>query len=167
MIKPLSVQHEFSLIWSRDPAVNLPEPEPDATDEKRLEVIKEAARLFNLARDTGDYRSIVREGQTPTTFSFKDPSRGEWGWIYGEQQHSSVYGRPLSEPEFTDLIFRVAVRGVVNFGEHKVTRKRNAHGVWLADESIIEAIFDNCGPGPIVEFVGFILSRAGAARPLS
>lgn len=153
MIKPPSLQADFTLIYSEDPALSLPE---DA-DER--------ARVLKTASETGHWPLI--DGEKPTLFHFHDLSRQEISWIYGEQGHSSVYGRPLSAPEFTDLIFRVAIRKVDNFGEHKIARARTTAGIWLADAKIVDVICRACGPGPIVEFASIVLKRAEGVRPLS
>ncbi len=154
MIKPPSVQREYTLVWSGDPALSL--PEDDA----------ERARVLSEARLTGNWSPLIAEGQQPTMFHFKDLTRAEFGWWDGERGHSSRHNRPLGALEMCDLAIRLALRSVDNFGTHKVTRKQ--HGpVWLCDDSIINAINDQAGTGPLIEFADVVLERAAnPIRPL-
>lgn len=151
MIKPQSVQREYTLIFSGDPALVLPEDE-EARD-----------RLLKQARETGDWAPLIAEGQEPTLFHFRDLTRTEVGWWDGERSHSSRHDRPLSALEASDLALRIALRGVVNFGKHKVIRRQHGN-VWLADESIIDAISNEAGSAPLMEFANVVLERA--ANPL-
>ncbi len=156
MIKSPSIQHEFSLVWSGDPALSLPEK----TDENA----EERTRIIEAAQATGVWP--IAEGQQPTLFHFKDPSRTDLGWWDGERTFSAKLQRPLSSIEASDLILRLTLRGVDNFGKHKVSRRQ--HGpVWLADESIINAISDEAGHEPLAEFASVILERVrNPIRPL-
>jgi len=154
VIKAPSIQHEYTLVWSGDPALSLPE---DA---------EEAARVLRLARETGDWSPLIIEGQQPTLFHLKDPTRTELAWWDGERSHSALLERPLSALEASDLILRIALRSVDNFGKHKVSRKQYG-AMWLADDAIINAINAEAGPGPLVEFASIVLERAAnPIRPL-
>jgi len=154
MIKAPSITREFTLCWSGDPALALPE---DA---------EERARVLKQARETGNWSPLIIEGQQPTLFHFKDLTRAEFGWWDGERSNSARLGRPLGALEASDLVLRLALRGVDNFGTHKVARKQ--HGaVWLCDVDIINAISDQAGSGPLVEFAEIVLERAAnPIRPL-
>ena len=154
MIKAPSIQHEFTLVFSGDPALSLPE-DPD-----------ERARVLKVARETGNWAPLIIDGQQPTLFHFKDLTRSEFGWWDGERCHSARLGRPLGALEASDLVLRLALRTVDNFGKHKVSRKQ--HGpVWLADSDIINALNEEAGSGPLVEFAEIVLERAASPiRPL-
>ena len=154
MIKAPSIQHEYTLVWSGDPALSLPE---DPT---------ERARVLDDVRLRGDWPSITVEGQQPTLFHFKDLTRAEFGWWDGERSNSARLGRPLGALEASDLVLRLALRSVDNFGTHKVTRKQHGQ-VWLCDVDIINAINDQAGAAPLIEFAEIILERAAnPIRPL-
>ena len=150
MIKPPSIQNEYTLIYSGDPALNLPEDE--------------AARDHALAqaRQTGDWRALVREGETPTLFHFGQITRTQRDWIVGEMQR-----RQLSAPELDALIIRVALRRIVGLGAHKVERaKHQAAGFHLADAETIDAL-ENVSAALIPELSGVVWERAtNPLRPL-
>lgn len=154
MIKPPSLQSGFSLVWSKDPALKLPE-DPD-----------EAARALKVATETGNWSSLIADGQQPSVFHFEALTRRELGWWDGERRHSQIHARPLSPIEANDLLIRIALRSVDNFGPHKVERTAAAGGVpGLADEKIIEVI-NTAAPSALAEFADAIIERSRGPRPL-
>ena len=153
MIKPPSLIHEFSLVYSEDPALDLP------SDPAERE------RALKVARETGKWP--IREGQQPTMFHFRDLTREAIGWWRGECGHSTALGRPLSDVEFNDLLVRIALRGIDNFGSLKVERKQVSKGIHLVNRDVIEAIYE-AAPRALGEFFDVIFVRMGERlRPLS
>jgi len=157
MIKAPSIQHEYSLIFSGDPALILPaDPE-------------EKARLIRVAQETGDWKGLLGDEQ-PTIFQFRNLSRTQLGWFEGERNSCSwLNGRPLSGRESDDLMVRLALRGVENFGKHKVSFAR-INGQSIATSDIIDAIHDEANPhgeAVIGELAGIVTERAlQQIRPL-
>ena len=153
MIKPPSLVSDFTLVWSHDPALDLPsDPE-------------ERARLLKLARETGNWP--LRDGHAPTLFHFRDLSREEIGWWRGECASSTIYGRPLSDVEQTDLLIRLTIRGADNFGKVKTERKNAAKGIQLAPMEFIEALHA-AAPTALGEFADVLIERMREhIRPLS
>jgi hypothetical protein len=154
MIKAPSVQREYTFIWSGDPALSLP------TDDD------ERARVLKVSRDTGDWSPLVAAGKQPTLFTLAHLSRTEIGWWEGERSNSPRNGgRPLSSMEASDLLVRLALHSVENFKGS--VQRRNAGPVSLADESIINAIFEKFGAGALAELADAIVERAlNPIRPL-
>lgn len=156
MIKAPSLQNEYSLIYSGDPALSLPESEEDR------------ALALKVARETGDWSKLLTGTELPTVFHCGQIKRTERDWILGEVQHSSTLGRPLSAVEMDALVLRVALRKIDGFGSHKVERlKHGASGVWICKPDIIDAIHAEAGHDVIPELAGAIWERATAPlRPL-
>ena len=157
MIKPFSTQHEYTLVFSGDPSLSLPE---DA---------EEKALALKNARDTGDWSKIMSpSGDPPTRFHCAPISRSQRDWIIGEVSHSAVLDRPLSAVEMDALVIRVALRRVDGFGSHKVERVQyRPHGHWLAKPEILDAIHDEAGQDVIPELAGAIWERTtNPIRPL-
>lgn len=150
MIKPPSIQTEYTLIYSGDPALNLPEDE--------------AARdhALSQARQSGDWRALIREGESPTLFHFGQITRTQRDWIVGEMQR-----RQLCAPELDALIVRVGLRRIENLGPHKVTRTKSAAaGFHLVDEDTINTL-ENLSAALIPELSGVVWERAtNPLRPL-
>lgn len=104
MIRPPSNQNYRDAFWSGDPAfVQLA---PNATDEQ-----KEAhARLWQVAKETGNYSGLIIQGQTPTKFVFK-PMAGE---TYFALQDDLIAGR-VGMLVATSIAFRATIIEVVGF----------------------------------------------------
>lgn len=151
MIKAPSLQTGFALVWSKDPALKLPEDPA------------EAERVLAIGRDTGNYP--IADGQQPSVFHFEALSRHELGWWDGERRHSSIYGRPLSPIEANDLLVRIALRRVDNFGAVTVERA-TIGGIGIADARVIEVI-NIAAPSALAEFADAIIERSRGPRPLS
>lgn len=128
MIKAPTIQGDYSLVWSGDPALNLPDPG------------EERDRVLTIARETGRWTDLVVTGQAPTVFHFKRLPKSVFDWIIGEHQHSSIYGRPLSQVEGYSLFFRCALKSIENWGEHGKFKPTSMGGVTMAPESIVDAI---------------------------
>jgi hypothetical protein len=155
MIKAQSLIRESPFIWSRDPALTLP-ADP-----------AEAERVLKVARDTGDYRALVQGDEQPTVFHVRHLTRSQFAWWIGEREHSSIYGRPLSGAESDDLLVRLALRRVENFGKHEVKfYKYQGHSLVTAE--FIDAIHEEAGEAG-VDLLGdltrFVIERM-SLRPL-
>ena len=150
MIKPPSIQSEYTLIYSGDPSLNLPEVEA------------ERDHALSQARQSGDWRALIREGEQPTLFQFGQITRTQRDWIIGEMQR-----RELSPPELDALIVRVALRRIDGLGSHKVVRARHqAAGFHLADEDTLN-LLDSISAAIIPELSGAAWERAtNPLRPL-
>jgi hypothetical protein len=157
VIKAPSSQHEYSLIYSGDTALKLPEDE------------ESKAHALKVARDTGDWTRLIdaSNGQ-PTVFHCAQITRTQRDWIIGEVAQSSTLNRPMHGVEMDALVLRVALRKIDNFGAHKVVRLQNrATGIWLAKTEILDAIHDEAGPDVIPELAEAIWERAAnLIRPL-
>ncbi len=105
MIKPPSIQGPYSLVWSGDPALNLPDPGP------------ERDRVLLTAAERGDYSDLILPGQTPTVFQCRRLPQHVREWVNGERVHSSVFNRPLSDGEFFILLFRAALKSIDNWSQ--------------------------------------------------
>lgn len=180
MIKPPSLQSTYTLVWSHDPALLLPEhvDDPALSEKQNAEAKdkadKERARLLRIARQTGDWQAIVKPNEAPTFFSFGHLSHNEMSWIEGEASRRSLGGL-----EVANLIFLVALRSIENFGDVKVERRRVAQiegtkeHVWSASPTILDklhAALSTIEDGVqhlIGEFNAEILKRArGQVDPL-
>lgn len=153
MIKPPSLQAGFALVWSQDPALKLPEDPA------------ERERALKQATDTGNWTPLIAEGQQPSLFHFEALTRQELGWWDGERRHSSLHGRPLSPIEANDLLVRIALRRVDNFGSVTVERA-TIGGIGIADARVIEVI-NIAAPSALAEFADAIIERSRGPRPLS
>jgi hypothetical protein len=173
VIKPASLQHPYSLIWSRDPSlalewyVDVETLTDEQNAEARAKIDKERDRLFRVARQTSNWSSITKPGEQPTTFTFRQLGHNDLAWVQGEAGRNQ-----LGQLEINDLFFLLAIESVSNFGAVEVKRSK---GSKLADAKILNeistalnsVIADGCAL-LVAEFVEHIIARArGAIDPLS
>lgn len=156
MIKPPSLQHEYSFCYSGDPALDWPfAPEGDAEAE--------AARSAAIvrARETGSYP--IRPGCSPIVYTIR-PLTGSLlnRWI-GELNRQR-----LVKAEGDALAVRFALRDVVAPGRRKVTMI-DEDGVSLASIDDLDAIYASTdGRAVVGELAEHVIERATATiRPLS
>lgn len=100
MIKPPSLQSEFDLVFSEDPALDLPDA---STDEGKAE----RDRLLRVGRETGKWP--IKPGETPTLFRIEPLTGLALEYVDGE-----IIRSRLTEPEVRTLIFRLGVKKIEN-----------------------------------------------------
>jgi hypothetical protein len=153
VIKPPSLVSDYSFIYSGDPALLLPED-----PEQRKHALE-------VARETGNWLSLLGPGDPPTVFTLRPLSGSVYDWWLGE-----VTRQRLVNAEAASLIVRLALVKVDNFGAHKVERVK-VDGIWLAKVDIIDAIYSEAGGAGravIDELASEIIDRATKApRPKS
>lgn len=153
MIKAPSVASEYSLVYSGDPALDLPEDPA------------ERERVLEVARDTGNWQSLIRAGEMPTLFHVRPLYGTLWDWFVGE-----VNRRSLVQVESAAFALRLALRRVENFGSYKVSHSK-VDGQSMATTEIIDAIYTEAGGEgrQIVEEIGalVIVKATQGLRPKS
>ncbi len=144
MIKPPSNQNPYTLVYSGDPALNLP-----ADDEP-------CALALTTARQTGLWQDITLEGQTVTAFDVKPLTGSAFDWWCGE-----VKRRQLIEQEAAALALRLALVKVTGFGDYKVSHVQ-VDGIRLTTTAIIDAIYaaPELGRPAVLEFGSAVIERA-------
>ncbi len=153
MIKPPSVQNEYTLIYSGDPALNLP------TDETERETV------LRVAHETGRWDALLGS-ESPTLFHVRPLPGTVFDWLLGERIRGN-----LTDVETWTLALRLALRRVDNFGKHEVKTARNDDGHVLADVAIIDALYAEAGGlgrDIVAELGTAVIERATTAlRPKS
>lgn len=142
MIKPPSIQAEYTLIYSGDPALNL--PESDAARDHALKVM----------RETGEWKLV--EGGQPTLFHLRPLTGTEFAWLQGEHAR-----RDLADVELAALALRLALVRIDNFGDVKVKRTTNDDGITLASLDVINALYAVADEGRVIvgELGGLVFMR--------
>lgn len=141
MLKLASLQHEYSLVFSEDPALDLPEI-PNLAEDAPAEDVKRRATLalerehkLKVARETGRWSEIVRAGTEPTIFSVAPITGSALTWLQGESRR-----RKLGNEEGTELAVRLALRKVVNLGALEVQHDfENGHR--LVTRATMDALY--------------------------
>lgn len=148
MIKPPSLQKVYTLVFSGDPALDLPE---DA---------EEKALALKNARETGNWP--IRPGESPTLFHF-DPVSHLVPYIHGEVSRGK-----LIDEELAALVFRLALSKVDGFGDRKVEFERDEDGHRVIAGSSMAMFYDvgrdaglpDLGRQIVYELGGLVFARA-------
>lgn len=146
MIKPPSLQNEYTFISADDPAITWP-----ADDDER-------ARAVATARDTGVYP--VAEGQTPVTYRLRQIKGSTFDWFQGHCRREQ-----LGELEAQALFLRLGLVEVDGLGKTSVGAPERMAGHVIAPESIVDALYEKVGRTVVAEIATHLLGRATA--PLS
>lgn len=93
MFRPSSLVRDYTLISQYDPALKLPE---DAT---------ERAHVLKVARDQSDWKSLLVEGQSPTSFLCRQVSGTALDWWH-DQKGGDMYKQTL--------LLRLAIKSIDN-----------------------------------------------------
>jgi hypothetical protein len=120
MFAPASSQNDYTLVSALDPSLELPEiptiaDDASADDVTARDKIKtQRDHLLKVARDHGNWPAIVKPGQRPTMFTFRQIFGADLSWLQGE-----IDRRQLSPGESFELAFRLAFKSVDNFGAYR------------------------------------------------
>ena len=147
MLKPRSLQHEYSLIYSEDCALKLPTGETE----------RETA--LRVARQTGKWSELTLQGETPTVFQVLPMTGTQFSYLGSEQVRKG-----LLQMEVYELAIRLVLRSIANFGDHKVTHSI-VEGHQIAGRATIDALYaigetPAMGRAVIAELGEIIISHA-------
>jgi hypothetical protein len=164
-IRPPSVQREYDDFWSGDPAIKQPpQPPPEnASDEERdryIKSVEDYVKAIELARETGDWRPLIIEGETPTKFTLR-PLPAKAYTLLADMSTSGAQTRN----QVAALAFQCALARLSNLGKAELKQVRHAELGLITSLSF----FDDVGvPAAIAlqiiqEIGGAAIARA--ARP--
>lgn len=166
MLTAPSLQKKHGICWSRDPALRQPDDpirgvdESDADYERRKkEVADEWQRDLERARETGDWRRLLKDGQQPTVFQVA-PMKGETTRVFVDHLSAGKVGVAL----LSSLAFRACVQSVENLGDVKIKFDEHADYGRLADAEIVD-VLDEIDPKIVAELGGYCWTRALKISP--
>lgn len=162
-----SSQKQYDDYFSGDPAFKQPPPAPDDPTDEQKAALAEYETKLKAARETGDWRQLLVEGQTPTRFVLGQIDRN----IFRAIQDRAIL--PLNSPQrigpvqLFALLFRLALKSVVGFGDLKVERDFDPAWGWVMAQADVVHQLDEVDPRIVGEIGTNILERLkGGARPL-
>lgn len=172
MIKPPSLQNDYTLCSEYDDALDLPEVPKlgdDASAEDRATAKKlsdEREQKLKTARDHGSWDSLVKQGRTAVRFHFRQLGRSAIHWWLAEIERGN-----LSNVESSELLFRLALKSVDGVTFPVPLKHDNGKFPMLSVASMdaVYAIDGNSGVGLMIvgELTYLVSERARGLRPLS
>ncbi len=115
MIRPPSAQRDWDAFFSGDSAfVQPPTLDDPPTDEQKSALEQYAAKL-TTARETGDWKPLLIEGQAPTKFVMRQVDRNVWRSIMDRAVLPGDSPRHIGQVSLNALLFRLACVSVVGW----------------------------------------------------
>lgn len=143
MLKAPSLQTGYTLVFSGDPALNLPAIPAalpsDASAEQVAErdaVIADRQNQLRVARETGRWDKLCIAGERPTLFHLKPLSGSTYTWLASEADR-----RELRPAETMELALRLALDSIENLGAIKVSFEKSEDGQRLVKRSVIDDLY--------------------------
>lgn len=176
--KPLSVQRDYSLIYSGDPALDLPDvptlPD-DASPEDiaaRDAIAKDRDHKLKVARDHGNWP--LKPGMTPTRFHLRNIYGDPVDWLHQQYERRNADGGPkYSHAQLCTFAFRMAIKAIENFDNSTIVMEE-VDGQRMAKLESLETLYQVGGaadPGlgrAIVQEIGAVVIERSlvGVRPL-
>jgi hypothetical protein len=159
VIKPPSLVHNYTWIWSRDPALDAPPPSAPKKQQT------EWARRLKTARETGIYGGVMKAGEQPTTFSLQSIPVDTWLVLVG-----LVESGALSRVEWPLYAARLALYGIEGTGlteDADLTRRVEADFPRLGQMAPVAAFgqFGTLAHDIVNDMFGTIIERQSAPSP--
>jgi hypothetical protein len=155
---------------SIDPAFRQPPADPGekATDEERAQY-KEARADYDAkltaARDTGDWKPLLIEGQTPTKFVLKKVDRNVWRALMDRAMLPVDSARYIGQVMMNALLFRLAVVSISDFDKFDRAPDPQWDGWEMADAKLVTQL-DEISTAIVGEVGGAVFRRLQGVRPL-
>jgi hypothetical protein len=145
MLAPPSLQSEYALIYSGDPALNLPADET------------ERANALRIARETGRWTAITHVGQEPTAFLFRPIHGVARTWMANQAR-----AKELTPDAVIELVFRLALVRVDNL-PGLVLKHERVEGLPILTLAAMDQIYSlgvgELGRELVVELGDIVLTR--------
>jgi hypothetical protein len=142
MLLRTSVADHYELIYSGDPALATPDDPNDPAWVEKLE----------RARDTGDWGPLLKPGEEPSVFVFKNLPGSQWRRVMDVA--SSV-----GPGEGTAIIFRASVKSVRGLGDFQVRTERHQKLGEIAKDDVID-LLDGIAVDIVRELANVAMTRA-------
>jgi hypothetical protein len=149
IVIPQSLQGRFTWVWSQDPA--LARPPASAEDKAR----KEFEQRLVIARETGRWQDVLRDGEQPTLFMV-NPLPGSLLRRVSDQ----VGAGKLGVSQIWSVIVRLCLKGVAN-PDLELSLEVSPYGGEWVKEDVIELI-DAFNPDVVTELGLYLFERAKA-----
>lgn len=158
MIKPPSLQTDYTFISAGDPALQWPEVDENAPADEAAAQVKERERAITTARDTGQYP--IREGMTPVTYRLRQIKGTTFDWFQGH-----IKREQLGELESHALLMRLGLVEVDGLGKVSVGTPAKIAGHIVAPEDIVDVLYEKVGRAVVMEIAAHLFGRATTPLP--
>lgn len=167
MIRPPSAFRDVDDFFSGDPAFQQP-PEPPDGEPAADYLAERDAYLAKLtaAKETGDYKPLLVDGQSPTKFVLRHVDRNIWRAIMDRAVLPGDSPRYIGQVTLHAILFRLAIKEIV--GWEKFDRHPDpAWDNWTMAPAALVTQLDEIDPRIVGEIGSGVFRRLQGVRPLS
>lgn len=155
MLRPPSNQHPYNDHFSGDPA--FVQPPANATKAQ----LEEHARKVEVARETGDWKALLIEGQQPTTFVMRPLKGNTFRNLVDDSMADKIGGAMMAQ-----LAFRAAIESIANLGDVQIARQNDPRFGEIATVDVTDTL-DAISPKIVGELGSEAVRRARTLSPKS
>lgn len=169
MLRLPSIQKEYDDYWSGDPAFVQPPKEPgkEASDEARAkwkEAVAEHLAKIKRARETGDWSSLLIEGEQPTKFIMKPLKGQQLRFLIDEHMRADQFR--IGDAQLSSLVFRCAFSAVKNLGVAYNDKPVRHPDLGLIASSDVTDMLDQIDQSIVAELASVAFEKAQNLNPL-
>ncbi len=163
MIRPPSAVRDFDAFFSGDSAFTQPPADPpdDASDDAKKahkEAVEGYIAKLRAARETGDWKPLLIEGQTPTKFVLRQVDRNIWREIMDRAVLPGDSPRHIGQVTLNALLFRLACISIA--GWDKFERLPDAKwDLWSMAPASLVTQLDEIDPRIVGEIGSLVFER--------
>lgn len=172
MIRLPSAVKQYDDFVSIDPAFIQP-PAPlgeGATEDERkayTEALDQYLAKLKAAKETGDWRPMLIEGQVPTKFVLGQVDRNIWRTVMDRAMLPGDSPRHIGQIALYALLFRLALKSVVGLGDFKVERAPDPQWEnWTMAQASVVTELDGIDPRIVGELGAGVFKRLQGVSPL-
>jgi hypothetical protein len=165
MIRPPSLQRNWDAFVTSDSAI-IPAPKradsPD--DESHKKALEEWAAKIRSARDMGDWKPVIVDGQTPTKFVMSHVDRNIWRSVMDRAVLSPDSSRFIGQIALNALLFRLSVREIPEFKKFERLPDPNWDNWTMAPAQLVNDL-DEIDPSIVGELGSEVLRKLQGIDP--
>jgi hypothetical protein len=152
-----SLQHRHGVIWSGDPALSRPKKDATATEGEHAKALAAWEERFRVARERGDYASVVLPDQQPTIFTVAPMPRSMRDAVLDGVAQGRIGWNGVAT-----LVFRLCVVSIDHLGQ-KLEIKTETDPITKKPGITVDIIdeLDAAAPGCVPEIGLYIFQRGG------
>jgi hypothetical protein len=166
MIRPPSNQRSFDLFVTCDPAIIKAPQRPADPDDSYKAALEEYIAKIKAARETGDWKPVVIDGQQPTKFTMGQVDRNIWRAVMDRAVLPGDSPRHIGQVSLNALLFRLSCRSIAGWDKFERHPDPGWDNWTMAPASLVSQL-DEIDPSIVGELGFEVFRRLQGITPLA
>ena len=159
MIRLPSLVRDYDLVWSGDSAIRQPPTlSAEPTDAEKA-ALADYEQAIKVARETGNWASLVLENQVPAKFVMRQVDRNAWRALADLWALPKDNPRRIGDHSMLALVFRLALKNIAGVEGLEVRRAVDSHWGWDMALPEVVTLLDMVDPSIVTELGGIVLQK--------